>query len=187
MTIRVLLADDEALLHMAFTTVLDTQPDMRPVGGAADGDEAVRLARQLRPDVVVMDVRMPGADGIEATRRIIRVSPQSRVLILTTFDLDAYAFAGLKAGASGFLPKNVRPESLLTAIRDVAAGDAVVSPGSPAACWRTSPRTSPAAAATGGMNGCGCSLPASARYSSRWPAACPTRRSRPRCTSRRRP
>ncbi|MFL4910302.1 response regulator [Streptomyces sp. MMS24-I2-30] len=128
MTIRVLLADDEALLRMAFTTVLDAQPDMRPVGGAADGDEAVRLARQLRPDVVVMDVRMPGADGIEATRRIIRVSPQSRVLILTTFDLDAYAFAGLKAGASGFLLKNVRPESLLTAIRDVAAGDAVVSP-----------------------------------------------------------
>ncbi|WP_030343078.1 response regulator [Streptomyces sp. NRRL S-1022] len=128
MTIRVLLADDEALLRMAFTTVLDAQPDMKPVGGAADGDEAIRLARQLRPDVVLMDVRMPGTDGIEATRRIIRVSPQSRVLILTTFDLDEYAFAGLKAGASGFLLKNVRPEELLTAIRNVAAGDAAVSP-----------------------------------------------------------
>ncbi|MES9523069.1 response regulator [Streptomyces capoamus] len=128
MTIRVLLADDEALLRMAFTTVLDAQPDMRTVGGAADGDEAVRLARQLRPDVVLMDVRMPGTDGIEATRRIVRVSPQTRVLILTTFDLDEYAFAGLKAGASGFLLKNVRPEELLTGIRDVAAGDAVVSP-----------------------------------------------------------
>ncbi|MEU1518372.1 response regulator transcription factor [Streptomyces sp. NPDC005811] len=128
MTIRVLLADDEALLRMAFTTVLEAQPDMQPVGEAANGDEAVRLARQLRPDVVLMDVRMPGADGIEATRRIIRVSPQSRVLILTTFDLDEYAFAGLKAGASGFLLKNTRPEDLLTAIRHVAAGDAVVSP-----------------------------------------------------------
>ncbi|MEU0009375.1 response regulator transcription factor [Streptomyces sp. NPDC006314] len=128
MTIRVLLADDEALLRMAFTTVLDAQPDMRVVGGAANGDEAIRLARQLRPDVVLMDVRMPGTDGIEATRRITRVSPQSRVLVLTTFDLDEYAFAGLRAGAAGFLLKNVRPEVLLTAIRDVAAGDAVVSP-----------------------------------------------------------
>lgn len=128
MTIRVLLADDESLLRMAFTTVLDAQPDMQPVGEAANGDEAVRLARQLRPDVVLMDVRMPGSDGIEATRRIIRVSPQSKVLILTTFDLDEYAFAGLKAGASGFLLKNTRPEELLTAIRNVAAGDAAVSP-----------------------------------------------------------
>ncbi|MFF8929956.1 response regulator [Streptomyces longwoodensis] len=128
MTIRVLLADDEALLRMAFTTVLDAQPDMETVGSAADGDEAVRLARRLRPDVVLMDVRMPGTDGIEATRRVTRVSPESRVLILTTFDLDEYAFAGLRAGAAGFLLKNVRPEVLLSAIRDVAAGDAVVSP-----------------------------------------------------------
>ncbi|MEU1736685.1 response regulator transcription factor [Streptosporangium sp. NPDC020145] len=128
MTIRVLLADDESLLRMAFTMVLDAQPDMEAVGEAADGAEAVRLARTLRPDVVLMDVRMPGMDGIEATGRITRVSPSSKVLILTTFDLDEYAFAGLRAGASGFLLKNALPEELLAAIRNVAAGDAVVSP-----------------------------------------------------------
>ncbi|OKK17347.1 LuxR family transcriptional regulator [Streptomyces sp. CB00455] len=128
MTIRILIADDEALLRMAFGTVLEAQPDMAPVGEAADGVQAIRLARELRPDVVLMDVRMPGTDGIEATRQVVRISPQSRVLILTTFDLDEYAFAGLNAGASGFLPKNTRPEELLTAIRSVAAGDAVVSP-----------------------------------------------------------
>lgn len=128
MTIRILIADDEALLRMAFSTVLETQPDMAPVGEAADGIQAIRLARDLRPDVVLMDVRMPGTDGIEATREVIRISPQSRVLILTTFDLDEYAFTALKAGASGFLLKNTRPEELLTAIRSVAAGDAVVSP-----------------------------------------------------------
>ncbi|MEV6406227.1 MULTISPECIES: response regulator transcription factor [Streptomyces] len=128
MTIRILIADDEGLLRMAFSTILEAQPDMAPVGEAADGVQAVRLARELRPDVVLMDVRMPGTDGIEATRQVIRISPQSRVLILTTFDLDEYAFAGLHAGASGFLLKNTRPEELLTAIRSVAAGDAVVSP-----------------------------------------------------------
>ncbi|MER6784077.1 response regulator transcription factor [Streptomyces sp. NPDC000658] len=128
MTIRILIADDEALLRMAFSTVLEAQPDMAPVGEAADGVQAVSLARELRPDVVLMDVRMPGTDGIEATRQVVRIAPQSRVLLLTTFDLDEYAFAGLNAGASGFLPKNTRPEELLTAIRRVAAGDAVVSP-----------------------------------------------------------
>ncbi|GAA3092942.1 response regulator [Streptosporangium carneum] len=128
MTIRVLLVDDEPLLRMAFTMVLDAQPDMEAAGEAGNGAEAVRLARRLRPDVVLMDVRMPGIDGIEATRQIIRDCPQTRVLILTTFDLDEYAFAGLGAGASGFLLKNALPEELLGAIRSVALGDAVVSP-----------------------------------------------------------
>ncbi|GIG59874.1 DNA-binding response regulator [Longispora fulva] len=128
MTIRVLIVDDEALLRMAFSMLLEAQPDMAPVGEAADGVGAVRLAREVRPDVVLMDVRMPGTDGIEATRQIIEACPRSRVLILTTFDLDEYAFAGLHAGASGFLLKNTRPEEFLTAIRSVAAGDAVVSP-----------------------------------------------------------
>ncbi|MFB9369664.1 response regulator [Kitasatospora albolonga] len=128
MTIRVLIADDETLLRMAFTMILEDQPDLTPVGEASDGDQAVLLARELSPDVVLMDVRMPGTDGIEATRRIVAASPRSRVLILTTFDLDEYAFAGLEAGASGFLLKNTRPDELLGAIRTVAAGDAVVSP-----------------------------------------------------------
>jgi DNA-binding NarL/FixJ family response regulator len=124
----VLLVDDEPLLRMAFTMVLDAQPDMETVGEAGDGAQAVRQVRALRPDVVLMDVRMPGVDGIEATTRIVECCPRSRVLILTTFDLDAYAFAGLKAGASGFLLKNALPEELLAAIRAVAAGDAVVAP-----------------------------------------------------------
>jgi DNA-binding NarL/FixJ family response regulator len=126
--VRVLLVDDEPLLRMAFTMVLDAQSDMVPVGEAGDGAQAVRQARALRPDVVLMDVRMPGMDGIEATARIVEGCPESKVLILTTFDLDAYAFAGLKAGASGFLLKNALPEELLGAIRAVAAGDAVVAP-----------------------------------------------------------
>lgn len=128
MTIRILLADDEPLLRMAFTMVLEAQPDMEVVGEAGDGIEAVQLARRFRPDVVLMDVRMPGTDGIEATGRIVRQCRQTRVLILTTFDLDEYAFAGLRAGASGFLLKNALPEELLAAIRNVAAGDAAVSP-----------------------------------------------------------
>jgi DNA-binding NarL/FixJ family response regulator len=124
----VLLVDDQPLLLMAFSLVLDAQEDIEVVGEATDGAEAVRLAEAERPDVVLMDVRMPGMDGIEATRLIVERAPRSRVLILTTFDLDEYAFAGLRAGASGFLLKNARPEDLLEAIRVVAGGDAVVSP-----------------------------------------------------------
>lgn len=128
MTIRLLIADDEALLRMAFRMVLDAEPDLYVAGEAADGEQAALQARRLRPDVVLMDVRMPGLDGIEATRRIVRDCPTSKVLILTTFDLDEYAFAGLKAGAAGFLPKNTPPADLLSAIRNVAAGEAVLSP-----------------------------------------------------------
>lgn len=128
MTVRVLLVDDEALLRVAFSLLLRTQPGLEPVGEATNGAEAVRLAAELRPDVVLMDVRMPGMDGIAATARIVRERPETRVLLLTTFDLDEYAFAGLRAGASGFLLKNALPDELLAAIRDVAAGDAVVSP-----------------------------------------------------------
>ena len=126
--IRVLVVDDEPLLHMAFTMMLDAQPDMEKVGEALDGATAVELAQSLRPDVVLMDVRMPGLDGIAATERIVVQCPESRVLILTTFDLDEYAFAGLRAGASGFLLKNTQPDELLAAIRHVAGGDAMVSP-----------------------------------------------------------
>ncbi|MFJ8025305.1 response regulator [Streptomyces sp. NPDC096311] len=126
--INVLLVDDEPLLRMAFRMVLDAQADMVAVGEAGDGATAARLARELKPDVVLMDVRMPGTDGIEATASIVSHRPETRVLILTTFDLDEYAFSGLRAGASGFLLKNALPEELLAAIRSVAAGDAVVSP-----------------------------------------------------------
>ncbi|MEU6173184.1 response regulator transcription factor [Streptantibioticus parmotrematis] len=126
--IGVLLVDDQPLMRVAFNLVLESQPDLTVVGEAGDGAEAVRLARRSRPDVVLMDVRMPGMDGIEATTRIITARPETKVLILTTFDLDEYAFAGLRAGASGFLIKNARPEELLAAIRTVASGDAVVSP-----------------------------------------------------------
>ncbi|QHC23382.1 response regulator [Streptomyces sp. GS7] len=128
MSIGVLLVDDQPLMRVAFNLVLESQPDLTVVGEAGDGAEAVRLARQLQPQVVLMDVRMPGVDGIEATEQIIAACPGTRVLILTTFDLDEYAFAGLRAGASGFLIKNALPEELLSAIRTVAAGDAVVSP-----------------------------------------------------------
>jgi DNA-binding NarL/FixJ family response regulator len=123
----ILLVDDQPLLRMGFRLVLDAQPDMTVVGEAGDGADAVRLTAQLAPDVVLMDVRMPGMDGIEATRRVVAAGA-SRVLILTTFDLDEYAYEGLRAGASGFLLKNVPPSDLLSAIRAVASGDAVVAP-----------------------------------------------------------
>ncbi|MDT7728835.1 MAG: hypothetical protein QOI21_5411 [Actinomycetota bacterium] len=128
MTISILLVDDEPLLRLGFRLVLESQPDLSVVGEAADGATAVRRTAELDPDVVVMDVRMPGMDGIEATRKIVRDHGRSRVLILTTFDIDEYAFPGLRAGASGFLLKNVPPGDLLSAIRAVASGDAVVAP-----------------------------------------------------------
>ena len=128
MTISVMLVDDQPLLRLGFRMVLDAQQDMRVVAEAGDGEEALTVVAQQQPDVVLMDVRMPRLDGVEATRRIVASGSRSRVLILTTFDLDEYAFAGLRAGASGFLLKNVPPPDLLTAIRAVATGDAVVAP-----------------------------------------------------------
>ncbi|MFD9867679.1 response regulator [Streptomyces niveus] len=124
----VLIADDQPLQRLGFRMLLESQDDMTLVGEAGGGAEAVRLIAQLHPDVVLMDVRMPGLDGIEATRRIVAAGSRTRVLILTTFDLDEYAYAGLRAGASGFLVKDALPEELLSGIRAVASGDAVVAP-----------------------------------------------------------
>jgi DNA-binding NarL/FixJ family response regulator len=124
----VLIADDHSLQRLGFRMLLESQDDMTVAGEAAGGVEAVRLAAGLHPDVVLMDIRMPGLDGIEATRRITASGGRTRVLILTTFDLDEYAFAGLRAGASGFLVKDAQPTELLAAIRSVACGDAVVAP-----------------------------------------------------------
>jgi DNA-binding NarL/FixJ family response regulator len=126
--IRVLLADDQELLRAGFRMVLDAQEGIEVVGEAGDGDEAVVLSGRLGPDVVLMDVRMPGVDGLEATRRLVAAGARARVLILTTFDLDEYAFSALRLGASGFLLKDVPPDQLTHAIRAVAAGDAVVAP-----------------------------------------------------------
>jgi DNA-binding NarL/FixJ family response regulator len=124
----VLIADDQPLQRFGFRMLLESQDDLTILGEAANGSEAVRMTAELHPDVVLMDVRMPGLDGIEATRRIIATGDRTRVLILTTFDLDEYAYAGLRAGASGFLVKDAQPEDLLSGIRAVATGDAVVAP-----------------------------------------------------------
>jgi DNA-binding NarL/FixJ family response regulator len=126
--IRIILVDDQELVRAGFRMVLDAQPDMQVVGEAGDGNAAIDLARRLHADVMIMDARMPRLDGVEATRQIRQSGDQPRVLMLTTFDLDEYAFAALKAGASGFLLKDVPPEELLFAIRAVYSGDSVVAP-----------------------------------------------------------
>jgi DNA-binding NarL/FixJ family response regulator len=130
-TIRVAVADDQPLVRTGFATMVGHAADLTLVGEAADGEEAVRLANETRPDVFLMDVRMPRLDGIEATRRITTGAETTgvRVVILTTFDLDEYVYGALRAGASGFLLKDVVPEDLLAAIRIVAAGDALLAPG----------------------------------------------------------
>jgi len=128
MSISVLLADDQPLLRRGFRMILEAEGDLTVVAEAGDGAEATDLARRHAPDVVLMDIRMPGTDGIEATRSITAADARVRVLVLTTFDMDEYAFGALRAGASGFLLKDVRPAELVAAIRTVAAGDAVVSP-----------------------------------------------------------
>lgn len=128
MSIRLLMADDQPLIRAGFRMILEETDDIDIVGEAQDGAAAVRLAGELNPDVILMDVRMPGVDGIEATRQIVARNGAARVLILTTFDLDEYAFSALRAGASGFVLKDVPLDELARAIRSVASGDAVVSP-----------------------------------------------------------
>ncbi|HEX6231404.1 MAG TPA: response regulator [Actinomycetota bacterium] len=129
--IRVVLADDQVLVRAGFRSLLDAQDDIRVVGEAADGEEAVRLASELAPDVVLLDIRMPGVDGLEATRRIVRDErlDRTRIVILTTFDLDEYLFEALRVGASGFLVKDTEPAELVQGVRAVARGDALLSPG----------------------------------------------------------
>jgi DNA-binding NarL/FixJ family response regulator len=124
----VLIADDQPLQRLGFRMLLESNPDTEVVGEADNGADALRKAELLRPDVILMDIRMPGMDGIEATRRLTATTRRSRVLILTTFDLDEYVHAALRAGASGFLLKDARPEELLSGIRAVAAGDAIIAP-----------------------------------------------------------
>jgi DNA-binding NarL/FixJ family response regulator len=126
--IRVVVVDDQALVRGAFTVLVDSAPDLTTVGEAADGAEAVEVVARTRPDVVLMDIRMPVLDGLAATRRILAHDPTVRVLVLTTFDLDSYVYDALRAGASGFLLKDARPTDLLDAVRVVAAGDALLSP-----------------------------------------------------------
>jgi DNA-binding NarL/FixJ family response regulator len=126
--IRVLVADDQALMRTGFRMILDAQEDLEVVGEAIDGRDAIRQFERLRPDVVVMDVRMPSMDGIEATRRLTAHDPPARILILTTFDLDEHVYDALRAGASGFLLKDRPSEELIAAVRVVAAGEALLAP-----------------------------------------------------------
>jgi len=126
--IKVLIVDDQALIRAGFRMILDAQPDLEVVGEAADGSTAIDAVRTLRPDVVLMDIRMPGVDGIEATRRLTELNMPSKIVILTTYDLDEYVFDALAAGASGFLLKHVPPEELVHGVRVAASGDALLAP-----------------------------------------------------------
>lgn len=128
MSIRVLIADDQALVRAGFRMVLDTDPGLQVVAEAKDGADAVEATRRSRPDVVLMDIRMPAMDGLQATRQIVSANDPPRVLVLTTYDLDEYVFDALLAGASGFLLKDVAPEQLLAAIHVIAQGDSLLSP-----------------------------------------------------------
>jgi DNA-binding NarL/FixJ family response regulator len=128
MSVRVLIADDQQLVRAGFRMILGTQPDIEVIGEATDGAQAIAITAELKPDVVLMDIQMPGIDGIEATRRILSREPATRVLMLTTFDLDEYVYDALRAGASGFLLKDVPPHQLAAAVRTVGDGDALLSP-----------------------------------------------------------
>lgn len=126
--IRVLLCDDQALVRSGFRLILESRDDIEVVGEAEDGREGIELARRVDPDVILMDVRMPNVDGVEATRRLVAAGSRARIVILTTFDLDEHVFESIRAGASGFLLKDVQPTQLVEAIRVVAAGDALLAP-----------------------------------------------------------
>jgi DNA-binding NarL/FixJ family response regulator len=128
MPIRVALVDDQTMVRAGFALIIGAEPDLTLVGEAADGAEAVEMAERARPDIVLMDIQMPGVDGIEATARLLQLEPSPKVIVLTTFERDDYIFAALQAGASGFLIKNAPPEDLLDAIRVVAQGDALLAP-----------------------------------------------------------
>ena len=128
MSIRVLLCDDQALVRSGFRLILEAREDIEVVGEAEDGGEAIELARQVDPDVILMDIRMPNVDGVEATRRLVTGGARARIIVLTTFDLDEYVFESIRAGASGFLLKDVQPTQLVDAIRVVAAGEALLAP-----------------------------------------------------------
>jgi DNA-binding NarL/FixJ family response regulator len=125
---QVVIADDQALVRVGLRKILEAEPDLTVVGDAVDGEDAVSAARRLHPDVVLMDIRMPVLDGIEATRRIVRDQPATRVLILTTFGLDTYVYEALRAGAAGFMLKDAPPEEIAAAVRIVASGEALLAP-----------------------------------------------------------
>jgi len=142
----VLIADDQALVRVGLRKILENEPETTVVGEAADGEDALVAASALRPDVVLMDIRMPVLDGIEATRRIIRAQPETRVLILTTFGLDSYVYDALRAGASGFMLKDAPPEEITAALRIIASGDALLAPAVTRAVIEEFARQTPAAA-----------------------------------------
>jgi len=143
-----LIVDDQALIRVGLRKILENEPEMTVVGEAGDGEEAVASARRLRPDVVLMDIRMPVLDGIEATRRIVRAQPSTRVLILTTFGLDTYVYDALRAGASGFMLKDAPPEEIAAAVRIVASGEALLAPAVTRAVIEEFARHPPSAPAT---------------------------------------